>query len=138
VCGEGMDGSREAVRAVPDALPLLHRSQSVHIVQINPFSAEDEESDTQSLLTPLAFKTRAPVRQIKTVEDHALEKRIGRGLRFGVMGLTSPYVAGMHPQWCYQVHSLVIDKQFFVHTGRKPSTCRFSRVSQTLRRARAL
>ena len=48
------DGSREAVRAVHDALPLLHLSRSVQIVKIIGPDDEDDEFDAKSLSAHLA------------------------------------------------------------------------------------
>jgi nucleotide-binding universal stress UspA family protein len=47
------DGSREAVRAVHDALPLLRLSRSVHIVKIVSPSAENYGMDVKRLATHL-------------------------------------------------------------------------------------
>jgi nucleotide-binding universal stress UspA family protein len=43
------DGSREAARAVHDALPLLCLSQSVQIVEVRHSSGEDDDIDCKSL-----------------------------------------------------------------------------------------
>jgi nucleotide-binding universal stress UspA family protein len=48
------DGSREAVRAVHDALPLLRLSQSVQIVTIIRSSVDQNDVDKKSLLAHLS------------------------------------------------------------------------------------
>jgi nucleotide-binding universal stress UspA family protein len=48
------DGSREAVRAVHDALPLLRRSQSVQIVTVTSPSVEAGDVDVERLAAHLA------------------------------------------------------------------------------------
>jgi nucleotide-binding universal stress UspA family protein len=48
------DGSREAVRVVHDALPLLRLSRSVEIVAIAMFDAENANADAKNLSTHLA------------------------------------------------------------------------------------
>lgn len=77
------DGSRESVRAVHDALPLLRLSQSVQIVTMIPPSAEDNEDDAESLLAHLAkhgIGIGTDVLQIRTVEEHgSLRKQIEQG-----------------------------------------------------------
>lgn len=92
------DGSREAVRAVHDALPLLRMSQSIQIVTMVPPSAPDNEVDGQSLLAHLAkhgIKVETDVLQIRTSEElDSLRKQIEQG-HYGllVMGGYS------HPMW---------------------------------------
>ena len=77
------DGSREAVRAVHDALPLLRLSQSVQIVTMIPTSADDNEVDTESLLGHLAkhgIEIGTDVLQIRTAKEHdSLRKHIEQG-----------------------------------------------------------
>ncbi|MHB8165884.1 MAG: universal stress protein [Sulfuricella sp.] len=92
------DGSREAVRAVHDALPLLRLSRSVQVVTIVSPSAEDNEVDAESLLAHLAkhgIEIETDVLQIRTVEDHdSLRKQIEQGhYDLLVMGGYS------HPMW---------------------------------------
>jgi nucleotide-binding universal stress UspA family protein len=48
------DGSREAVRAVHDALPLLHLSRSVQLVRVISPDDEGDELDARSLSAHLA------------------------------------------------------------------------------------
>jgi len=92
------DGSREAVRAVHDALPLLRLSRSVQIVTIIPPSADDNEVDTESLLGHLAkhgIEIGTDVLQIRTAKEHdSLRKQIEQGqYDLLVMGGYS------HPMW---------------------------------------
>jgi len=92
------DGSREAVRAIHDALPLLHLSPSVRIVTMIHPSAEDDEVDAKSLSAHLdnhGIKVGTSVLQIRTVEEHeSLRKQIEQGQHdLLVMGGYS------HPMW---------------------------------------
>jgi len=48
------DGSREAVRAIHDALPLLRLSTSVQIVKMTRSESEKTDADTKSLAEHLA------------------------------------------------------------------------------------
>ena len=91
------DGSREAVRAVHDALPLLSLSRSVQIVTMIRPSVEDNEVDAKSLLAHLfnhGIKV-GTVLQIRTAEEHeSLRKQIEQGhYDLLVMGGYS------HPMW---------------------------------------
>ena len=92
------DGSREAVRAVHDALPLLALSQSVEIVTIIPPSAVDSEDDAKHLSAHLAnhgIKIEAGVIQIRAEEEPiALRQQIEKAdYDLLVMGGYS------HPLW---------------------------------------
>jgi nucleotide-binding universal stress UspA family protein len=92
------DGSREAVRAVHDALPLLRLSRSIQIVTMIRPSAKDDEVDARSLSAHLAnhgIKTGTDVLQIRTAEEHkSLRKQIEHGhYDLLVMGGYS------HPMW---------------------------------------
>jgi nucleotide-binding universal stress UspA family protein len=92
------DGSREAVRAVHDALPLLRLSRSIQIVKMIRPSAEDNEADATSLSVHLAnhgIKVGTNVLQIRTAEeDESLRKQIEQGpYDLLVMGGYS------HPMW---------------------------------------
>jgi nucleotide-binding universal stress UspA family protein len=92
------DGSREAVRAVHDALPLMHLSRSVQIVTMIRPSAADGEIDAKSLSVHLAhhgIKVAADILQIETVDEHdVLQKQIEEGhYDLLVMGGYS------HPKW---------------------------------------
>jgi len=92
------DGSREAVRAVHDALPLLRLSRSIQIVTMVRSSAENNEVDGKSLSAHLAnhgIEARMDILQIRTVEEHeALRKQIEQGhYDLVVMGGYS------HPMW---------------------------------------
>jgi nucleotide-binding universal stress UspA family protein len=92
------DGSREAVRAVHDALPLLALSQSVEIVTIIPPSAVRTEDDAKHLsahLTNHGIKIEGSVIQIKAEgELAALRQQIEKArYDFLVMGGYS------HPMW---------------------------------------
>jgi len=77
------DGSREAVRAVHDALPLLRLSQSVQIMTMIGPSAEGDEVDAKSLsahLTNHGIKVGPDVLQLRTTEEHeSLRKQIAEG-----------------------------------------------------------
>jgi nucleotide-binding universal stress UspA family protein len=74
------DGSREAVRAVHDALPLLALSQSVEIVTIIAPSAVESGDDAKHLSAHLSrhgVKVEADVIQIRAEEEPiALRKQI--------------------------------------------------------------
>jgi len=92
------DGSREAVRAVHDALPLLCLAQSVQIVTMIPTSAMDDEIDAGSLQDHLAkhgIEIGSDVLQIRIVKEHdSLRKQIEQGhYDLLVMGGYS------HPMW---------------------------------------
>jgi nucleotide-binding universal stress UspA family protein len=85
------DGSREAVRAVHDALPLLALSRSVEIVTIIPPSAVRTEDDAKHLsahLTTHGIKIEGSVIQIKAEgELAALRQQIEKArYNFLVMG----------------------------------------------------
>ena len=92
------DGSREAVRSVHDALPLLRLARSVQIVTMIPPTAEDSDDDAASLLAHLAkhgIEIGAETLQIRTDDENAsLRKQIEQG-RYDllVMGGYS------HPRW---------------------------------------
>jgi nucleotide-binding universal stress UspA family protein len=77
------DGSREAVRAVHDALPLLRQSRSVQIVRMITPSAADDEIDWENLSAHLAnheVDVDRNVLQITTAEEHtSLQKQIEDG-----------------------------------------------------------
>ena len=92
------DGSREAVRAVHDALPLLRLSRSVQIVTMISSSTEDNEVDAKSLsahLTNHGIAVGTNVLQIRASEEHrSLQKHIEQGdYDLLVMGGYS------HPMW---------------------------------------
>jgi len=92
------DGSREAVRAVHDALPLLCLSHSVQIVTMVHPSIHNDEADAKSLSAHLAHHSvpvGADILAIKTAEEHSsLRREIEQG-RYDllVMGGYS------HPMW---------------------------------------
>lgn len=90
------DGSREAVRAVHDALPLLRLSRSIQIVTMVHAPAESDEVDAMSLSDHLAnHGIGTNVLQIRAVEEHAsLRKEVEQGhYDLLVMGAYS------HPIW---------------------------------------
>lgn len=92
------DGSREAVRAVHDALPLLRLAQSVQIVTMVHSSAQDSELDAKYLSEHLAqhgIGSRTGLIQIRPSEEHdSLRKQIDRNqYDLLVMGGYS------HPMW---------------------------------------
>jgi nucleotide-binding universal stress UspA family protein len=92
------DGSREAVRAVHDALPLLRLSLSVQILTMIHPSAKGNEVDATSLSEHLAnhgIAVGTNVLQIRSAEEHEL---LGEQVEQGhydllVMGGYS------HPMW---------------------------------------
>jgi nucleotide-binding universal stress UspA family protein len=93
-----LDGSREAVRAVHDALPLLRLSRSIQIVTMMRPSAEEDEVDARSLSAHLAnhgIKIGTDVLQIRTTEENkSLRTQIEQGhYDLLVMGGYS------HPMW---------------------------------------
>jgi nucleotide-binding universal stress UspA family protein len=77
------DGSREAVRAVHDALPLLRMSRSVQIVTMIGPSADSDEVDAKSLSVHLAnhgIEVGTDVLQLKTAEENeSLRKHLEQG-----------------------------------------------------------
>jgi nucleotide-binding universal stress UspA family protein len=92
------DGSREAVRAVHDALPLLALSRSVEIVTIISPSAVESADDAKHLSTHLAnhgIKIEQGAVQIRTEEEPtALRQQIEKAhYDLLVMGGYS------HPMW---------------------------------------
>jgi nucleotide-binding universal stress UspA family protein len=92
------DGSREAVRAVHDALPLLRLSQSVQIMTMIHLSAGDSEADTKNLSAHLAnhgVGVQTNVIQVRTIEEHAsLQRRMEQG-QYGLVVLGGY----SHPMW---------------------------------------
>lgn len=92
------DGSREAVRAVHDALPLLRLSRSVQIVTMAQPSAEDGDVGAEHLRAHLAhhgIDVATSIRHVGAVAEHeALKREIDQG-RYDllVMGGYS------HPIW---------------------------------------
>ncbi|GAA0308686.1 universal stress protein [Sphingomonas oligophenolica] len=92
------DGSREAVRAVHDALPLLSLARSVDIVTVTNPAVGPDETDAERLSQHLAhhgINISEDRRQIVTVDEHSclrdeLEKG---GYELLVMGGYS------HPMW---------------------------------------
>jgi nucleotide-binding universal stress UspA family protein len=92
------DGSREAVRAVHDALPLLALSQSVEIVTIIPPSAVENADDATHLSSHLAnhgIKIEGGVIQIRSEEEPIALRQQMEKARYDllVMGGYS------HPMW---------------------------------------
>jgi len=77
------DGSREAVRATHDALPLLRMAESVQIVTIIPPSADHDHFDTTSLPVHLAkheINVRPEIIKVSTAKKHELfQKLIAQG-----------------------------------------------------------
>jgi nucleotide-binding universal stress UspA family protein len=77
------DGSREAVRAVHDALPLLRMSRSVEIVTMIAPSARGKDADAKSLSAHLAnhgIEVGTNVLQLKTAGEHeSLRKHLEQG-----------------------------------------------------------
>jgi nucleotide-binding universal stress UspA family protein len=77
------DGSREAVRSVHDALPLLSLSKSVDIVTMIPPSAKEDEVDATSLSAHLShhgIKVGPKVLHITTSDERTeLQNEINQG-----------------------------------------------------------
>lgn len=77
------DASRETVRAVHDALPLLCLAASVEIVTMTDPQADEDPADGRNLLAHLAMhgiKDANDLGQISKPHEHdALRKRIGQG-----------------------------------------------------------
>jgi nucleotide-binding universal stress UspA family protein len=65
------DRSREAIRTIHDALPLLALSQSVQIVSVNSTSDVDSEVDAESLLIHLANHGIQVEQHIVQIPEHA-------------------------------------------------------------------
>jgi nucleotide-binding universal stress UspA family protein len=92
------DGSREAVRAVHDALPLLHLARSIEILtMVSPSTIQDEAGgkDLSAHLAHHGIEATMDVRQIATRDEHgSLRKEIEQGHSdLLVMGGYS------HPMW---------------------------------------
>ncbi len=92
------DGSREAVRAIHDALPLLCLSRSVQILTVTSRSAAHSKADEEILFAHLAkhgVKIGSDVLQLSALEDdHLLLEQIKKGpYDLVVMGAYS------HPAW---------------------------------------
>ncbi|MFI4972936.1 MAG: universal stress protein [Caulobacterales bacterium] len=92
------DGSREAVRAVHDAMPLLRLARSIDILTMLGPSAMQDEADGQDLSAHLAhhgIDVKTELRQIATRDEHgALRREIEQGhCDLLVMGGYS------HPMW---------------------------------------
>lgn len=96
--GIAWDGSREAVRAVHDALPLLGLAGSVEIITINPSSAAQLAEDTNQLREHLARYGVAMAQEAVAIgssdEAAALREQAEKaGYDLMVMGGYS------HPMW---------------------------------------
>src|SRR5664279_176118 len=92
------DGSREVVRAVHDALPLLALSQSVEIVTIIPPSAVESDDDPKHLSAHLAnhgIKIEAGAIQIRSEDEPIALRQHTEKAHYDllVMGAYS------HPMW---------------------------------------
>jgi nucleotide-binding universal stress UspA family protein len=92
------DGSREAVRAIHDALPLMHLSRSLEILTMVDPSAVLDEADGNSLTAHLAHhrvEVSTGIRQIITPDEHtSLPNEVEQGCYdLLVMGGYS------HPMW---------------------------------------
>lgn len=92
------DGSREAVRAVHDALPLLRLSSSVQIVTMIDPSTAERGQDANSLsahLTNHGVKVGPDTLEVRTAQEHAsLRRQVEQGnYDLLVMGGYS------HPVW---------------------------------------
>jgi nucleotide-binding universal stress UspA family protein len=94
------NGSREPVRAIHDALPLLRLSRSVQILTVTSRSAADSKADAENLfahLTKHGVKIGSDVLQLSALEDdHLLLEQIKKGpYDLVVMGAYS------HPAWMF-------------------------------------
>lgn len=92
------DGSRESVRALHDALPLLSLSHSVQVITVVDTDSEDDERDARNLLTHLRnhkINIAAEVLRVRTGNEHeALRNQIDEDhYDLLVMGAYS------HPMW---------------------------------------
>lgn len=92
------DGSREVVRAIHDALPLLRISRSIQILTMTSLSADDSKVDAENLLGHLAnhgIEIAPHVLQFSALDDHhlLLEQIRQRPYDLLVMGGYS------HPVW---------------------------------------
>ncbi len=92
------DGSRESVRALHDALPLLRLSQSLDIVTVFARDADRDANEIQSLqqhLTRHGIESIAcALRPLGTDEHEVLRRHLEQGLHdLVVMGAYS------HPMW---------------------------------------
>jgi len=92
------DGSREAVRAVHDALPMLKLAHSVEILSIVPAPDSTGETDTKDLAAHLAnhgIRVALQILKAKSSSDHShLRDHIAHaGCDLVVMGAYS------HPSW---------------------------------------
>jgi nucleotide-binding universal stress UspA family protein len=78
------DGSREAVRAIHDALPLLHMAGSVQIVRMIASAGDDDEPDVKKLIAHLVHHGIEVVPKallVRTTEEHrALQRELEQGL----------------------------------------------------------
>ncbi|MFO1351751.1 MAG: universal stress protein [Gammaproteobacteria bacterium] len=84
------NGSREAVRAINDALPLLQHAEAVHVLAINPSSAEGDipTADISLHLARHSVKAEASQVMAKDIEvgDALLSRAADLGIDLIVMG----------------------------------------------------
>lgn len=67
------DGSRESVRAVHDALPLLRQSRSVQIMTVNGLCAQDQKDEGQRLAAHLGnhgVPVESSIRNSRSAKEH--------------------------------------------------------------------
>jgi nucleotide-binding universal stress UspA family protein len=80
---EAWDGSREAVRTIHDALPLLCLFRSAQIQTVTSRSAANSKADAENLFAHLAqngVKIGSDVLQLSALEDdHLLLEQIKKG-----------------------------------------------------------
>jgi nucleotide-binding universal stress UspA family protein len=92
------DGSREAVRAIHDALPLLKAALTVHLITMIKRTDTGLDADVDDLLAHLSnhdIAVEADVQRVEAAEEHAtLQRHINQGAYdLLVMGGYS------HPMW---------------------------------------
>ncbi|WP_414470999.1 universal stress protein [Microvirga sp. M2] len=77
------DGSREAVRAVHDALPLLQLARTVRILSIVAAAAEPDEADIENLFAHLrrhGIRAEGEIFRVTSVAEHkALQDQVEHG-----------------------------------------------------------
>jgi nucleotide-binding universal stress UspA family protein len=89
------DRSREAIRTLHDALPLLRLSRSVRIINVKSKSDEAGERDTDSLLLHLANHGVQPDEDVAQVPEHAALRTTIEDGNFDLL-----VVAGsVNPRW---------------------------------------
>jgi nucleotide-binding universal stress UspA family protein len=111
--GVAWDGSREAARAVHDALPLLRMARTVELVTMLHPAAKGDVIDVDRLISHLGnhkVKAEAKVTEVRDVDEHkSLQREIGNGkYDLLVMGGYS------HPTWMEFIFGGVTDSTLLV------------------------